>query len=188
MSRIADRLAVAGLILGCYIGWSPSHAQRLDPGAAADNVASFSLSDMPWTQVSPEYRFISHSAASRLIRTPGFVRTQLGYFTDGPMLAQYTAGQLREMRRNRAGFVVSLDLDGDGRRETYRTGHWRRDYRYEGTFLVVFEANKQKDLIVTGDGGTFMSWLDGGLILSDCNCPRAGHVSYRNGKLKVDWN
>ena len=102
------------------------------------------------------------------------------------MLAQYSTKHLAEMRRDGAGFATTLDLDGDGVPETYRTGFWQKGEE-DGDFLVVFEDGWQRDLIDTRDEATFLSWRSGFLTVSGCNCAIIGDVRYAGKRLRIDW-
>jgi len=115
------------------------------------------------------------------------------------MRRQYSRRQLEEMRNADAGFVVSLDKDGNGRPETYRTGFWRERSGRKGTFLAVFDPVRGDQAVITGsaavdesfqfdwESGVFMSWWDGRFQVANCNCPRHGEIEYRDGRLTVTW-
>ena len=156
--------------------------------AVADNISDTMATG--WAYVIPDRRFDADSLANRLDRPAFLAGADIGYFADPAITRQYSALQLKTMQADHAGFVTDRDVDGDGQSETYRTGYWHKGDR-DGTFLVVFDRGRQRDLVDTTDprgDGVFMSWHDGTLVVADCNCAADGRVDYALGKLRVTWS
>lgn len=111
----------------------------------------------------------------------------------------FRAGSSKRCRRTTPVFVASLDRDGNGRPETYRTGFWRERSGRHGTFLAVYDPVHGDQAVITAsaaadevirydwDIGVFLSWHNGDLHVANCNCPRRGDVHYRDGRLTVTW-